>query len=167
MLLQAANSFPKDIANKVRSDESLIPKGDKKAMQRVMPFLQFVAAEVRARPPRSGMRLMILHITCASTSGMRYEGPRQYIDLCASGAWLYQVKERGEDAMALSMAFDEVAVLTENLPFIVGSLEVPEVVILSTKEVDDSNKEDVDAASKASPGKPTMLFTWEAVPAAK
>lgn len=50
LLSQAANSFPKDIANTVRSDESLIPKGDKKAMQRVMPFLQFVAAEVRARP---------------------------------------------------------------------------------------------------------------------
>lgn len=68
--------------------------------------------------------------------------------------------------MALSMAFDEVAVLTENLPFICGSLEVPEVVILSTKEVDTSNKEDMDVADKASPGKPTMLFTWEAVPAA-
>ena len=81
--------------------------------------------------------------------------------------WLFQVKERGEEAMALSMAFDEVAVLTENLPFIVGSLEVPEVIILSTKEVDGSIKEDVDAASKASPGKPTMLFTWEAVPEAK
>lgn len=50
LLSQAANCFPKDIANTVRSDESLIPKGDKKAMQRVMPFLQFVAAEVRARP---------------------------------------------------------------------------------------------------------------------
>jgi hypothetical protein len=77
-----------------------------------------------------------------------------------------QVKERGEDAMALSMAFDEVAVLTENLPFICGSLEVPEVVILSSTQVDSSNKEDMDVAAKASPGKPTMLFTWEAVPPA-
>ena len=41
--LQAVNTFPKDIANKVRADETLIPKGDKKAMQRVMPFLQFIA----------------------------------------------------------------------------------------------------------------------------
>lgn len=69
--------------------------------------------------------------------------------------------------MALSMAFDEVAVLTENLRFICGSLEVPEVVILSSSEVDASNKEDVDVAGKASPGKPTMLFTWEPVPEAK
>jgi hypothetical protein len=52
--LQAVNTFPKDIANKVRADETLIPKGDKKAMQRVMPFLQFIAAEVRAMPmPRN------------------------------------------------------------------------------------------------------------------
>jgi hypothetical protein len=70
--------------------------------------------------------------------------------------------------MALSMAFDEAAVLTENMPFICGSLEVPEVIVLGAKEVDTSSKEDVDVAEKASPGKPTMLFTWEAVaPAAK
>ena len=49
---QASGSFPKDIANQVRSDESLVPKGDKKAMQRVMPFLQFVAAEVRTQQAR-------------------------------------------------------------------------------------------------------------------
>jgi len=48
--VQATNTFPKDIANKVRADESLVPKGDKKAMQKVMPFLQFVAAEVCRRP---------------------------------------------------------------------------------------------------------------------
>jgi len=35
----------------VRGDETLIPKGDKKAMQRVMPFLQWVAAEVRNVSP--------------------------------------------------------------------------------------------------------------------
>jgi hypothetical protein len=45
--LQAKNTFPKDIAAKVRADESLVPKGDKKAMQRVMPFLQWVVNEVR------------------------------------------------------------------------------------------------------------------------
>jgi hypothetical protein len=45
---------------------------------------------------------------------------------------------------------------------------VPEVIVLGAKEVDTSSKEDVDVAEKASPGKPTMLFTWEAVaPAAK
>lgn len=163
MLLQAANSFPKDIANKVRGDESLIPKGDKKAMQRVMPFLQFVANEVCARLVWNTLRFCISHeralLICAiQVNSLNYAHP-----VCGC----IQVKDRGEDAMALSMAFDEVAVLTENLPFIVGSLEVPEVVILSTKQVDDSNKEDVDAASKASPGKPTMLFTWEAVPEAK
>jgi hypothetical protein len=43
---QATNSFPKDLAAKVGKDESLVPKGDKKAMQRVMPFLQWVAQEV-------------------------------------------------------------------------------------------------------------------------
>ena len=45
--LQATKTFPKDIAAKVRADESLVPKGDKKAMQRVMPFLQWVVNEVR------------------------------------------------------------------------------------------------------------------------
>ena len=68
--------------------------------------------------------------------------------------------------MALSMAFDEVAVLTENLTFITGTLQIPEVIVLSSKEVDTSSKEDVDVAEKATPGKPTMLFTFAPVPAA-
>ena len=66
----------------------------------------------------------------------------------------------------MSMAFDEAAVLTENLTFITGSLNIPEVIVLSTKEVDTSINEDVDVAEKATPGKPTMLFKFEAVPAA-
>lgn len=54
----ATNSFPKDLAAKVGKDESLVPKGDKKAMQRVMPFLQWVAQEVKAR----GVEAMDLHM---------------------------------------------------------------------------------------------------------
>ena len=75
----------------MRSDESLVPKGDKKAMQRVMPFLQFVAAEVRTQQERR-----ITHRTRAHR-----------------GAGAGQVKLRGEEAMALEMPFDEVAGLSE------------------------------------------------------
>ena len=123
----------------MRSDESLVPKGDKKAMQRVMPFLQFVAAEVRTQQARR-----ITHRTRAHR-----------------GAGAGQVKLRGEEAMALEMPFDEVAVLTENLGFMTSNLGVPEVIVLSTGQADSEIKEDVEAASKATPGKPTMVFAWD------
>merc|ERR1740138_1778683 len=87
--LQATKSFPKDIAAKVRTDESLVPKGDKKAMQRVMPFLQWVVNEV---------------------------------------------KLQGPDAMQLTMSFDEVGVLTDNLAFMAATLNVPEVTVVTTSE---------------------------------
>jgi hypothetical protein len=68
--------------------------------------------------------------------------------------------------MDLKMAFDEVAVLTENLAFISSNLGVPDVVIVTTSDIDTSVSDEVNAAEKSTPGKPTTCFTFapEAAP---
>ena len=101
---EATNSFPKDIANRARANEDIVPKGDKKAMQKVMPFLQMVAAEVQ---------------------------------------------ERGKAAMSLTTPFNEVDVLTQNLPYIRKTLGLDEVNFVNAGTSDNK------MAPISQPGKPS------------
>ncbi len=62
--------------------------------------------------------------------------------------------------MELKMAFDEVAVLTENLAFVSSNLGIPDVVVVTASQIDPAIPDEVNAAEKATPGKPTFCFKF-------